>query len=155
MCYGRTHTEMAHALGGHENISYLIYYREQGLVKRFRAACCDAHGLQIIVFRLAADTTYDMVAVSALGDDANQLTTGIISISDSSIALADNVTSDLVQSGYFDFGVSSFLWHYFLIFDTYDDCSSNRDIFSRSTRRKHQSATRFTSRLYSVLMMAW
>lgn len=100
--------------GGHENISYIIYYREQGLGKRFRQAYYYEEGLDITVFRLAADTAYDMVAVSALDNDTHPATWGIVSLPDSTITLSDNVTSDLMKSGYFDFGVS-FAYLFFVV----------------------------------------
>ncbi|ETM37615.1 hypothetical protein L914_15837 [Phytophthora nicotianae] len=90
--------------GGHENISYMIYYRKQGLRERFRQAYYVANGLKITIFRLGADTTYDMVAVSHLEDSANVITWGRISVSDSRITLSDNVATEIVKSGYFDFG---------------------------------------------------
>ncbi|KAG2864518.1 hypothetical protein PC113_g4493 [Phytophthora cactorum] len=90
--------------GGHENISYMIYYREQGLGERFRLAYYVTEDLKITIFRLGADTTYDVVAISHLEDSANVLTWGKISVSDSRITLSDNVTTDIVNSGYFEFG---------------------------------------------------
>ncbi|KAE9359027.1 hypothetical protein PR003_g984 [Phytophthora rubi] len=89
--------------GGQEDISYMIYYREQGSGTRFRKAYCNAQDLEITIFRVAASTVYDLVAVSVLEEDANQLTMGTINISDSSIVLDDNVTSDIMNSGFFEF----------------------------------------------------
>ncbi|KAG6971379.1 hypothetical protein JG687_00002088 [Phytophthora cactorum] len=63
-----------------------------------------AQDLKITIFRLGADTTYDVVAISHLEDSANVLTWGKISVSDSRITLSDNVTTDIVNSGYFEFG---------------------------------------------------
>ncbi|KAJ8574499.1 hypothetical protein ON010_g4714 [Phytophthora cinnamomi] len=66
-----------------------------------------AQGLSITVFRLAANTIYDMVAVSVLENDTSRLTGGTINISDSTIVLNDNVSSELLASGNFEFDVSS------------------------------------------------
>ncbi|KAL4170017.1 hypothetical protein KRP22_010926 [Phytophthora ramorum] len=90
--------------GGYEDISYTIYYREQGTGKRFRQAYCNTQGLDITVFRLAADTVYDMVGVSILKEDVNALAEGNISLSDSSIVLFEKNSSILTKTGYFDFG---------------------------------------------------
>ncbi|KAG6592790.1 uncharacterized protein IUM83_16126 [Phytophthora cinnamomi] len=62
--------------GGYEDISYVIYYRENGSGKRFRTTYSHTKGLSITVFRLAANTIYDMVAVSVLENDTSRLTAG-------------------------------------------------------------------------------
>ncbi|GMF11678.1 unnamed protein product [Phytophthora lilii] len=48
-----------------------------------------------------------MVAVSALDDDETILTWGTLSLSDSSIVISDNVSSELLHSGFFDFSSSN------------------------------------------------
>lgn len=84
----------------------MIYYREQGSGTRFRKAYYNAEDLEITIFRVAASTVYNLVAVSVLEEDANLLTMGTINISDSSIVLDDNVTSEIMKSGFFEFCVS-------------------------------------------------
>lgn len=93
--------------GGHDDMSYMIYYREHGSGKRFTKAHSNADGLELTVFRLAASTVYDMVGVSMLVGDENPLTSGELNIADSSIVLDENVASDIVRNGFFEYCVSS------------------------------------------------
>ncbi|GMF22595.1 unnamed protein product [Phytophthora fragariaefolia] len=72
---------------GYDDISYMIYYREQGSGKRLRKAYCHSEGLNITIYRLGASITYNMVAVSVIANDTDQIASGTIIMEDSKITL--------------------------------------------------------------------
>lgn len=95
--------------GGHEDLSFAFYYREVGLNLRYRKALYNAQGMEVTIFRLAAQTTYEIISISLLPADVNKLASSTIYLSNSSIVLADGVSSNTVKaSGYFDFGAYLF-----------------------------------------------
>ncbi|RLN97677.1 hypothetical protein BBJ28_00002550 [Nothophytophthora sp. Chile5] len=90
--------------GGHEDISYMFYYREQGLDKRFRMAYYDIQGLEAFLFRLAAETTYEVVGVSCLPADLTEMAWGTFQPANMSITLSESVVGTINEMSFFDFG---------------------------------------------------
>lgn len=99
---------MYHRAGGHSNLSYVFYYRVAGSEERFQKAYQDSSNFEARIFRLASETTYDVVGSALITEDRETFGLGVLSTENSTVTLYDSLSLFPSDVSFFDFGVCIF-----------------------------------------------
>lgn len=83
----------------------MFYYRTFDSGERFRRAYQDVSDSEARIFRLASETTYEIVGSTLVRDDIQAHGLAVLSTENSTIVIEDSMPSFPSDAAFFDYGV--------------------------------------------------